>query len=631
MFIFVSPINDAKQKILNLNFANTAVFRGVLPAMLEASKSIISRVVIPLPAARERMAKNLALSQYRGSAQQYVDDPVSFLAFPVFDTLQEDRQLAGVLATNVYWKLFLTGILPQSAMGYYCTLTNSFNQTLAYRVDGPDVTYLGEGDFHDTRYDHLEAVADINTYIGQRARPETRSYTSVPLNTEIGKYQLHVYPTQETEDCFISNRPSIYATIVASIFLFNALVFLLFVWFVERRQRIVMDRVIQTAEKSASQERELNLFLAHEVRNPLSAALAAHSFVASAVKETISEPVENNGSLGTLEDDVAVIGSSLCFIDDFLRSMLDMNRAVANKLVVKLAPADLLKDVLEPVCNILSHRGFGVNVLVDCPQNLIVNTDALRLKQVLLNLGRNSAKFVNSGFIRFRAAVVQGNVEVYVEDSGPGIPLQKRGNLFQKFQSSLDVLSQGTGIGLSLCKSLIDLLQGEIWLDDTYDSGVQDTPGARFVIQLFSPPLSPGALLSSVETASSRNSVGVDMLSTPREMEVDSSVEKPSAELPEKLSVLFVDDDIVLRKLFVRSLRTVAPAWAIEEAANGETALQLTETEQFDLIFMVCTLTKHYSVPYGRIPPTISHLLHRRTSTWQVPRSNYWVRKLFEL
>jgi signal transduction histidine kinase len=52
----------------------------------------------------------------------------------------------------------------------------------------------------------------------------------------------------------------------------------------------------------------------------------------------------------------------------------------------------------------------------------------------MINLGRNSTKFVHSGFIRFRAAVVDGLVESCVEDSGPGIPVEKQGALFEKFQ-----------------------------------------------------------------------------------------------------------------------------------------------------------------------------------------------------
>jgi CheY-like chemotaxis protein len=261
--------------------------------------------------------------------------------------------------------------------------------------------------------------------------------------------------------------------------------------------------------------------------------------------------------------------------------LLDMYRAAANKLEVKLAPMDLLKDVLEPVCSILYQRDGSVSVTMDCPENLIVATDCLRLKQIMLNLGRNSTKFVHSGFIRFRAAVVDGLVELYVEDSGPGIPAEKRGALFAKFQSSLDVLSQGTGIGLCLCESLTHLLHGDIRLDESYDSGVRDSPGARFIIRLNTPPLSTEDIPPS-SNGSMRSSSGELMHHNDENDEVRTMV----VELPENLSVLFVDDDRILRKLFSRSVAKAAPTWKIHEAANGETALRLVDEEPYDLIFM---------------------------------------------
>jgi CheY-like chemotaxis protein/nitrogen-specific signal transduction histidine kinase len=360
--------------------------------------------------------------------------------------------------------------------------------------------------------------------------------------------------------------------VVASTFLFTSIVFVVFAYVVERRQKIVKDGVLKSAEKVAATERELNEFLAHEVRNPLSAAMAALSFVTSAINETAY--ISNEEFKASLQEDAQIISSSLRFIDDFLRSLLDMYRAAANKLEIKSAPTDLLKDVLEPVCSILHQRGGIVVVTVDCPENLIVATDCLRLKQIMLNLGRNSTKFVHSGFIRFRAAVVNGYVELYVEDSGPGIPVEKRGALFEKFQSSLDVLSQGTGIGLSLCENLTHLLRGDIRLDESYDSGVKDSPGARFVIRLNTPPISSEAILQSA----SKDGVFTKSKSD----DVDSKI----VELPENLSILFVDDDLVLRKLFSRSVAKTAPTWKIQEAANGETALELVDSEPYDLIFM---------------------------------------------
>ena len=129
-----------------------------------------------------------------------------------------------------------------------------------------------------------------------------------------------------------------------------------------------------------------------------------------------------------------------------------MHRAATKQMKVTLAPADLLHDDFEPVHTILYQRGSKVNVLIDCRQNITVMTDQLRLKQFILNLGRNSSKCCFEGFIRSKAQVVDGNVELSVEDSGTGTPQEKRENLFLKFQESLDTLNRGTGLVYTCAK-----------------------------------------------------------------------------------------------------------------------------------------------------------------------------------
>jgi signal transduction histidine kinase len=124
--------------------------------------------------------------------------------------------------------------------------------------------------------------------------------------------------------------------------------------------------------------------------------------------------------------------------------MLDIHGSACSGLVVDLNPTDLLRDVLEPVASMLHQQRSKVQFLVECQEDLHVITDHLRLKQIVLNLSRNSTKFVEKGFICLRASVVDGLVELSVEDSGPGIPMEKRGSLFDKFQRSHDSLSQGT-------------------------------------------------------------------------------------------------------------------------------------------------------------------------------------------
>jgi len=191
------------------------------------------------------------------------------------------------------------------------------------------------------------------------------------------------------------------------------------------------------------------------------------------------------------------------------------------------------------------------------------------LQQIVINLANNSFKFVTKGFIRVGAKIVDDKVQVFVEDSGPGIPAEKRAKLFEKFQTSLDSLSQGTGIGLSLCKDLALLMGGDISLDDDYDSGVQGCSGTRFVIELNTPPLD---LHDHPSTDGSPEST------------LSSDVTLP--ELPAEFKILFVDDDLVLRKLFCRSVKRVAPDWEVHEASNGETALRMLDSANFDLIFI---------------------------------------------
>lgn len=334
-----------------------------------------------------------------------------------------------------------------------------------------------------------------------------------------------------------------------------------------------MNELRSEAEKDKAKvvlERELNEFIAHEVRNPLSSAIAALSFVSTASMEH----VQDNESRKALMGDIDVVYSSLQFINDLLRNMMDIHRTTDSEIKLALSPMDVLRDVFQPVASMLFMRGAKIDIVTDCPNNLIVLSDSMRLKQIILNLAANATKFVEKGYIRLRAEVINGSVTLFVEDSGPGIPVEKRERLFAKFHASLDQLNQGTGIGLYVCKNLCELMGADIGLVDGFESGVDGCPGTRFRLSLNQSPveLEFNDLVHNDES-DARPGSSIDCASLPRE-------------LPDSLSVLFVDDDTVLRKMFVRALRRAAPYWNISEAASGETALHLVKSQTFDLVFM---------------------------------------------
>jgi signal transduction histidine kinase/CheY-like chemotaxis protein len=389
-------------------------------------------------------------------------------------------------------------------------------------------------------------------------------------------------------------QPDLFFVILGSVLIFLASASLALGIYVSHRRSVKINEIkaaakgekaammVENARKSARSERELNDFIAHEVRNPLSAAMTASVFVSSAIgdeKTSLADPETRK----SIQDDMDIIDASHKFINDLLRNMLDMNRASSNQLRIELSHADLLRDVLEPVASMIYPRCETFEILLDCPEDLVVVTDRMRLKQILLNLGRNATKFIEKGFIRLRVCEVDKMIQISVEDSGSGIPLEKQDRLFEKFQESLDSMNQGTGVGLCVCRNLIDLMKGDIWLDKTYDSGMEGCPGARFVVDLKTPAvaLDTTAAESYDESINCETSVGLQVANSGEETDT-----APLLKLPEKLSVLFVDDDLMLRKLFVRAVRNAMPEWDVQEAANGETALRLVDKQSYDLIFL---------------------------------------------
>lgn len=179
-----------------------------------------------------------------------------------------------------------------------------------------------------------------------------------------------------------------------------------------------------------------------QVRNPLASAIAALSFVSS--KACDPSLVQNPQSRQMIKSDIDVIDSSLQFINELLRNMLDLQRSSDKaSMKINVTNTDIMKDIFEPVAAILFMRGAKVNVISECPKNIIIQTDRMRLKQstwrkcvfiggsfwpflnlvlfcfaVFLNLAANATKFVESGYIKLRAEVKEGKVWMYCEDSG---------------------------------------------------------------------------------------------------------------------------------------------------------------------------------------------------------------------
>jgi signal transduction histidine kinase len=138
----------------------------------------------------------------------------------------------------------------------------------------------------------------------------------------------------------------------------------------------------------------------------------ANSFIKTKLQEAQEGKPITKEELQMLREDTDAIETSLSFTNELLFNLLDLHRAESYQIKIETAPVDLKLDVLEPVASMLQlHRdSTSAKIQLDCPNNLIVLSDRLRLRQMVLNLGRNSTSFCTEGVVRLRGYVVNDTV-----------------------------------------------------------------------------------------------------------------------------------------------------------------------------------------------------------------------------
>ena len=286
-----------------------------------------------------------------------------------------------------------------------------------FQLTRVDYQYDAESESYHSK---TVVLAETNDYQHMASTPHEHEVVESKLDTTDSEWTIRVVYS-------LQNAPAWRSASIALIIMVAALISFLagMVLFQKQVHSELVKANLVRAERSARAERDLNDFIAHEIRNPLGAAMSAGTFLAT----TVEEHSELQGLL--IQDDVSIINSSLHFINDLLRSMLDLHRAASRQLQLQCVETDIRTDVLEPVAAMLQHRDRDFAIHVGIDQDIVVQVDRLRLQQVLLNLGRNSAKFVtDKGFVRLKACIREDQtVELSVEDSGSGIPASKRNHL----------------------------------------------------------------------------------------------------------------------------------------------------------------------------------------------------------
>ncbi|WP_295686413.1 response regulator [uncultured Nevskia sp.] len=246
----------------------------------------------------------------------------------------------------------------------------------------------------------------------------------------------------------------------------------------------------EAAQAASRAKSEFLANMSHEIRTPMNAILG------------LSQLGNRARDLPQARDYLAKIHSSAQSLLQLLNDVLDVSKIEAGKLSLEATPFQL-HAVLENLSGMLSVHAAqkGLELLFDidasAPDALI--GDPFRLGQVLANLTGNAIKFTDAGDVVVRVSVVErGEHEVRlgfaVEDSGIGMSQDEIGRLFRAFSqadSSTTRRYGGTGLGLTICKRLVEMMDGDISIDSqpgqgscfrfTVRLGVAATPAARVV------------------------------------------------------------------------------------------------------------------------------------------------------
>ncbi|WP_374658038.1 ATP-binding protein [Phenylobacterium sp.] len=322
-----------------------------------------------------------------------------------------------------------------------------------------------------------------------------------------------------------------------------------------RLQRVLLQASAQLAEgkrlaEDANQAKgDFLASMSHEIRTPLTGIMG----FAHLLKTVGGLPPRAGDYVGHIE----TAGQALLVV---VNDILDFSKIDAGRVELEPQPFEprmLLSETLALVAAQAEGKGLALTLDIDPAVPNILRADPARLRQIVLNLLNNAVKFTGEGLVALSARYEPDvrRLRVGVKDTGPGVPADRLDRLFRRFSQADGSVSRrygGTGLGLAICKSLSELMGGEIGVV------TREGEGAEFWFTVEAPPAAASAHRDLSEVFDPGEATGARLL--------------------------VVDDTAINRELIGAML---APfGHRVVEADGGAQGVAIAETEDFDLILM---------------------------------------------
>jgi signal transduction histidine kinase len=264
------------------------------------------------------------------------------------------------------------------------------------------------------------------------------------------------------------------------------------------RQKVLADDLQKTnveleAARAAALEAKnfRGQFLAnmsHELRTPLNAVIGF-----SETMLNFPMMYDNQELAPAYKTDLTQIYGSGKHLLQLINDILDLSKVDAGRLEMEIEAVDLdpiFKGVLSTAIGLVGDK--PIKIKREAPEGMPqIRGDSLRIRQVILNLLSNAAKFTDKGSISVGASVQDdGFVRIWVKDTGIGIPPEDMASIFEEFRQGASGRRKGragSGLGLAISRQLLTLMGGQIWVE----SRVNEGSTFSFTLPLFAPERAP--------------------------------------------------------------------------------------------------------------------------------------------
>ncbi|MFA5517594.1 MAG: response regulator [Desulfuromonadales bacterium] len=291
------------------------------------------------------------------------------------------------------------------------------------------------------------------------------------------------------------------------------------------------------------------LNMSHEMRTPLTVIMGMLE-LALAGELAVEQRRYVEAAYGSSETLLALI-----------KDLLDLSGIEKGDVLLQEAPFDLhrcIREAVEPFVARAGKKGIDLQLEIAPETPREVTGDCGRLMQILQNLVGNAVRFTEHGAVRIAVAAAakvggKGEISFVVRDTGVGIPPEAAASLFEKFTQADESLTRrfgGAGLGLAICRGLVERMGGRIAMEST--SG----EGSRFSFTLPLPGVASARQLDAGPTGSAESS----------------------------LSILVVEDEPLIAQMVQIFLSR--EGWSIDIAEDGRAAVEKWEKGRYDLILM---------------------------------------------